>query len=156
MTFLEIWFSLTTSTPHVLGEFYNISNYRIEFVVYSELVIKEALSKRLQVARGDDLKLKLKISFQVTRDPCNVLQYAIGRRVVAYLNNASELALSIPLDKCLNLSVNPLKCRRFLGYSIYGQQGYLRRSTPQRLYSQYSSLSLLLYIRRQVGNATLV
>ena len=44
------------------------------------------------------------------------------------LNNASELALSIPLDKCLTLSVNPLKWLRFLGYSIYGQQGYLSMS----------------------------
>ena len=44
------------------------------------------------------------------------------------LDNVPELALSIPLDKCLALSVNPLKWLRFLGYSIYGRQGYLAMS----------------------------
>jgi len=43
-------------------------------------------------------------------------------------NGTAELALSIPLAKCRNLSVNPLKWLRFLGYAIYGQEGYLSAS----------------------------
>jgi hypothetical protein len=40
-------------------------------------------------------------------------------------NGTAELALSIPLAKCRDLAVNPLKWLRFLGYAIYGQEGYL-------------------------------
>lgn len=55
------------------------------------------------------------------------------------LNNAAVLALSIPLDKCLTLSVNPLKWLRFLGYSIYGQQGYLSMSPTGPPLSDYTA-----------------
>jgi len=37
-------------------------------------------------------------------------------------------ALCIPLHKCHELAVNPLKWLRFLGYAIYGRQGYLSLS----------------------------
>jgi hypothetical protein len=43
-------------------------------------------------------------------------------------NGATELALSIPLAKCRDLAVRPLKWLRFLGYAIYGQEGYLSMS----------------------------
>jgi hypothetical protein len=44
------------------------------------------------------------------------------------LNGTAELALSIPLAKCQELAVNPLKWLRFLGYAIYGREGYLSTS----------------------------
>ncbi|KAF8815106.1 hypothetical protein BYT27DRAFT_7199581 [Phlegmacium glaucopus] len=44
------------------------------------------------------------------------------------LNGANELALSIPIGKCQELAVYPLKWLRFLGYAIYGQPGYLSMS----------------------------
>ena len=56
------------------------------------------------------------------------------------LNNISELALSIPLDKCLALSVNPLKWLRFLGYSIYGKEGYLSMSATDPPINNYSAV----------------
>lgn len=40
-------------------------------------------------------------------------------------DNVTKLALSIPLAKCGSFSVNPLKWLRFLGFAIYGQEGYL-------------------------------
>ena len=36
-----------------------------------------------------------------------------------------RLALSIPLDKCNTFAVYPLKWLRFLGFAIYGREGYL-------------------------------
>ena len=42
------------------------------------------------------------------------------------LNGTAELALSIPLAKCQELDVNPWL--RFLGYVIYGREGYLSMS----------------------------
>ena len=42
--------------------------------------------------------------------------------------NVTRLALSIPLDKCRIFSVNPLKWLRFLGFAIYGREGYLSTS----------------------------
>ncbi|KAF8347464.1 hypothetical protein F5887DRAFT_1172833 [Amanita rubescens] len=42
--------------------------------------------------------------------------------------NVSKLALSIPLDKCHTFAVNPLKWLRFLGFAIYGREGYLSTS----------------------------
>ena len=53
------------------------------------------------------------------------------------LNNTSELALSIPLDKCLALSV---KWPRFLGYSIYGKEGYLSMSATGSPINNYSAV----------------
>ena len=44
------------------------------------------------------------------------------------LDDAPELALSIPVVKCRTLSVHPLRWLRFLGYSIYGREGYLSLS----------------------------
>jgi len=43
-------------------------------------------------------------------------------------NGTAELVLSIPLAKCRNLAVRPLKWLRFLGYAIYGREGYLSES----------------------------
>ena len=43
-------------------------------------------------------------------------------------DNVTKLALSIPLAKCGSFSVNPLKWLRFLGFAIYGQEGYLSTS----------------------------
>jgi hypothetical protein len=42
--------------------------------------------------------------------------------------NVTRLALSIPLDKCDTFAINPLKWLRFLGFAIYGRQGYLSTS----------------------------
>lgn len=44
------------------------------------------------------------------------------------IDNVSRLALSIPIAKCGTFSVNPLKWLRFLGFAIYGQEGYLSTS----------------------------
>ena len=44
------------------------------------------------------------------------------------LNDESVLALSIPLDRFGVHAVTPLKWLRFLGYSIYGREGYLSES----------------------------
>jgi hypothetical protein len=41
-------------------------------------------------------------------------------------NNVEKLALSIPLAECHNFAIYPLKWIRFLGFAIYGCQGYLR------------------------------
>ena len=40
----------------------------------------------------------------------------------------TELALSIPITKCEELALNPLKWLRFLGFIISGQEGYLSLS----------------------------
>ncbi|KAF8626969.1 hypothetical protein AX15_004609 [Amanita polypyramis BW_CC] len=42
--------------------------------------------------------------------------------------NVTRLALSIPLDKCGTFAINPLKWLRFLGFAIYGREGYLSTS----------------------------
>ncbi|KAF8341039.1 hypothetical protein F5887DRAFT_1076780 [Amanita rubescens] len=42
--------------------------------------------------------------------------------------NVTRLVLSIPLDKCDTFAINPLKWLRFLGFAIYGRQGYLSTS----------------------------
>jgi hypothetical protein len=42
--------------------------------------------------------------------------------------NVTRLALSIPLDKCSTFAINPLKWLRFLGFAIYGREGYLSTS----------------------------
>ena len=39
-----------------------------------------------------------------------------------------RLALSIPLDKRNTFAVNPLKWLRFLGFAVYGREGYLSMS----------------------------
>jgi hypothetical protein len=44
------------------------------------------------------------------------------------LNNRSEVALSIPLAQCTTFAITPLKWLRFLGFVIYGRQGYLSTS----------------------------
>jgi hypothetical protein len=43
----------------------------------------------------------------------------------------NKLALSIPLAECRTFAVNPLKWLRFLGYAIYGKEGYLSMSKPE-------------------------
>ena len=55
------------------------------------------------------------------------------------LNDTSELALSIPLAKCQELSVNPLKWLRFLGHSIYGQEGNLSMSATGPPINNYTA-----------------
>jgi hypothetical protein len=42
--------------------------------------------------------------------------------------NTSKSALSIPVDRVRMFAVNPLKWLRFLGYAIYGREGYLSTS----------------------------
>ncbi|KAF8324508.1 hypothetical protein F5887DRAFT_1206118 [Amanita rubescens] len=44
------------------------------------------------------------------------------------LDDGPKLALSIPLNKCCTFAVNPLKWLRFLGFAIYGREGYLSTS----------------------------
>ncbi|KIL59038.1 hypothetical protein M378DRAFT_15139 [Amanita muscaria Koide BX008] len=44
------------------------------------------------------------------------------------LDNVARLALSIPLAECSTFAVNPLKWLRFLGFTIYGREGYLSTS----------------------------
>jgi hypothetical protein len=44
------------------------------------------------------------------------------------IDNVTRLAISIPIAKCSTFSVNPLKWLRFLGFVIYGQEGYLSTS----------------------------
>ena len=43
-------------------------------------------------------------------------------------DDVSKLALSIPLAECGIYAVHPLKWLRFLGYAIYGREGYLSLS----------------------------
>ena len=43
-------------------------------------------------------------------------------------HGSSKLALSIPLDQATTFAVNPLKWLQFLGYAIYGREGYLSTS----------------------------
>jgi hypothetical protein len=42
--------------------------------------------------------------------------------------DTTKLALTIPLDQCNTFAVYPLKWLRFLGFTIYGQEGHLSRS----------------------------
>ena len=42
--------------------------------------------------------------------------------------NVTKPALLIPLDKCNTFAINPLKWLRFLGFAIYGGEGYLSTS----------------------------
>jgi len=55
------------------------------------------------------------------------------------LNDTSELALSIPLAKCQELSVYPLKWLRFLAYSIYGREGDLSMSAAGPPINNYTA-----------------
>lgn len=43
-------------------------------------------------------------------------------------DNENKLSLSIPLAECGTFAVNPLKWLRFLGFAIYGREGYLSTS----------------------------
>ena len=43
-------------------------------------------------------------------------------------DDGTQLALSIPISKCWQLAVRPLKWIRFLGFAIYGSEGYLSTS----------------------------
>ena len=43
-------------------------------------------------------------------------------------NDRSELALSIPLAQCTTFATTPLKWLGFVGFVIYGRQGYLSTS----------------------------
>jgi hypothetical protein len=38
-----------------------------------------------------------------------------------------RLSLSIPVDTCQRFSLHPLTWLRFLGYTIYGKEGYISR-----------------------------
>ena len=42
--------------------------------------------------------------------------------------DGAQLALTIPIYKCWELAVHPLKWIRFLGFAIYGREGYLSTS----------------------------
>lgn len=53
--------------------------------------------------------------------------------------NVFKLALSIPLDECGTFAVNPLKWLRFLGFSIYGQEGYLSTSKTGTEINDYTA-----------------
>lgn len=54
-------------------------------------------------------------------------------------NGTAELVLSIPLAKCRDLAVSPLKWLRFLGYAIYGREGYLSVSDAGPPIDDYSA-----------------
>jgi hypothetical protein len=41
------------------------------------------------------------------------------------LNSKSRHVLSIPVEKCKELSLKPLKWLRFVGYTIYGREGFI-------------------------------
>ncbi|KAF8556461.1 hypothetical protein OG21DRAFT_636695 [Imleria badia] len=43
-------------------------------------------------------------------------------------DNQSKLALSIPLTQCTTFATSPLKWLRFLGFAIYGREGYLSKN----------------------------
>ncbi|KAG9310480.1 hypothetical protein JVU11DRAFT_9624 [Chiua virens] len=49
-------------------------------------------------------------------------------KLLLAIGNRSEVALSIPLAECTTFSNSPLKWLRFLGFAIYGQQGYLSKT----------------------------
>ncbi len=42
-----------------------------------------------------------------------------------YSNEIDILALSIPLAECRKYAIHPLKWLKYLGYAIYGAEGYL-------------------------------
>ncbi|KAI9568219.1 hypothetical protein HD554DRAFT_2314329 [Boletus coccyginus] len=68
-----------------------------------------------------------------------------------YLDGSSKLALSIPLDECRTFALTPLKWLRFLGFVIYGRQGYISMSTngPEREVDPYTPrffLTLLTFL----------
>ena len=42
--------------------------------------------------------------------------------------DTTKLALTIPLDQCNTFAFYPLKWLRFVGFTIYGREGYLSRS----------------------------
>jgi hypothetical protein len=48
--------------------------------------------------------------------------------VLLCIDHRSEAALSIPLAQCETFAYSPLKWLRFLGFVIYGRQGYLSTS----------------------------
>ncbi|KAI9568598.1 hypothetical protein HD554DRAFT_2191442 [Boletus coccyginus] len=48
--------------------------------------------------------------------------------VVLYFNESSKVALSIPLAQSKTYAIKPLKWLRFLGFTIYGRQGYISKS----------------------------
>lgn len=51
----------------------------------------------------------------------------------------AKLALSIPLAEYGTFAVNPLKWLRFLGYSIYGQEGYLSKTKAGPQINDYTA-----------------
>lgn len=51
-----------------------------------------------------------------------------------------QAALSIPVKACQRFSVHPLSWLRFLGYTIYGTEGYISRSPTGRVV-RYSELN---------------
>jgi len=44
------------------------------------------------------------------------------------INDVNRLALSIPIHRCREFAVHPLKWLLFLGYGICGREGYLSTS----------------------------
>ena len=61
-------------------------------------------------------------------------------RLYLTIGGATRLALSIPLAECTNYAVNPLKWVLFLGYAIYGQEGYLSKSKNGRDIGDYTAV----------------
>jgi len=49
-------------------------------------------------------------------------------KLLLCFNESSKLALSIPLAQCTTFAITPLKWLRFLGFAIYGRQGYMSMS----------------------------
>jgi hypothetical protein len=55
------------------------------------------------------------------------------------LDDVHTRALSIPIEKCREFSLNPLKWLRFLGYAIYGREGYISTSEDGSEVGNYES-----------------
>ena len=50
-----------------------------------------------------------------------------GRKCLALdaINDTYQLALSIPVDRCQQFSKHPLTWSRYVGFTIYGSEGYI-------------------------------
>ena len=51
-------------------------------------------------------------------------------------------ALSIPVETCQRFSVYPLKWLRYVGFTIYGTEGHISRSTAAVPVVQYSEVDI--------------
>ena len=45
-----------------------------------------------------------------------------------FFNDGYQPALSIPVDTCQRFSIHPLTWLRYLGYTVYGNKGYISTS----------------------------